>query len=276
MKAVYLPAHQAFLRYLEIPGADPPLLWLHGWQCTSTGELLEAAVQPVLSGRRSLLIDFLGHGYSDRPDAFGYTIEAHADTIVTLIDSLGLTDCGIVAHSMGGPVAIGVAAARPDVVSLLVLAEGGPDIADPDIAGPDPNETGRLDGQSEADYVATGYPKLLDDLAEDGVADPAGVSAAHLGITRVVDPRAIHREAASMDTTDERALASVLGGLAMPRWYLHGELSDPEPDYERFLADSGIGFRIVPGVGHPMGLQNPAGLAATVADVAAQSWLPAS
>jgi len=266
VKAVQLPTHEAFLRYLEIPGGDPPLLWLHGWQCTSSGELLEAAVQPSLSGRHSLLIDFLGHGYSDRPEKFGYTMEDHAHTIVTLIDALGLTECGIVAHSMGGTVAIHVAAARPDVVSLLVLAEGGPDIADPE-----PDDSGHLAGQSEADFLATGYAELLDDLAEAGLADPAGISAAHLGITRVVDPRAIHREAGSMDSTDERALASVLVGLRMPRWYLHGELSEPEPDYERFLAESGIGFRTVPGAGHAMGIQNPAGLAATVADVVAQS-----
>ena len=266
MKAVHLPAYEAFLRYLEIPGRDPPLLWLHGWQCTSSGELLEAAVQPSLSGRRSLLIDFLGHGYSDRPEKFGYTLEDHADTIVTLLDALGLMECGIVGHSMGGTVAIQVAAARPDVVSLLVLAEGGPDIADPE-----PDDSGHLSGQSEADYVATGYPELLGGLTVAALADPAGISAVHLGITRLVDPRAIHREAGSMDSTAERPLAAVLVGLAMPRWYLHGELSEPEPDYERFLAESGIGFRIVPAAGHPMGLQNPAGLAATVAGIVAES-----
>jgi pimeloyl-ACP methyl ester carboxylesterase len=190
MKAVHLPAHEAFLRYLEIPGGDPPLLWLHGWQCTSSGELLETAVQPSLSGRRSLLIDFLGHGYSDRPEKFGYTVEDHADTIVALLDALGLTECGIVGHSMGGTVAIQVAAARPDVVSLLVPAEGGPDIADPE-----PDDSAHQASQSEADYVATGYPELLGGLAEAGLADPAGIGAIHLGITRVVDPRAIHREA---------------------------------------------------------------------------------
>lgn len=270
MKAVHLPAHEAHVRYLEVPGGDPPLVWLHGWQCTSSGELLEAAVQPPLSGRRSLLIDLLGHGYSDRPERFGYTVEDHADVVVTLVDALGLTECGIVGHSMGGTVAIHVAAARPDVVSLLVLAEGGPDLADPE-----PDGAGHQASHSEVDYVATGYPELLGGLTEAALADPAGISAVHLGITRVVDPRAIHREAGSMDSTDERALATILVGLAMPRWYLRGELSEPEPDHERFLAESGIGFRIVPAAGHPMALQNPAGLAATVAEVIArsgQSW----
>ena len=269
MKAVYLPDQQSFLRFAEVPGADPPLLWIHGWQCTSTGELLETAVRPELSGRRSLLIDLLGHGYSDRPDSFSYSMKDHAATIVTLIDSLGLTGCGIVGHSMGASIAINVAAARPDVVSRLVLAEGGPEIAEPA-----PDDGGMMDGQSEADFVSTGYPELLAELADGGRADHAGVPAVHVGITRLVDPRAIHREAVSMDTDDDRELARVLVGLDIPRWYLQGELSDPEPEYEKFLADSGIGFRIVPGVGHPMGIQNPAGFAATVADVVAQSWTP--
>ena len=108
---------------------------------------------------------------------------------------------------------------------------------------------------------------MLAGLAETARADPAGISAAHLGITRVVDPRAIYREAG----TDERALAAVLVGLAMPRWYLRGEFSEAEPDYDRFLAESGIGLRIVPATGHAMGLQNPTGLAATVAEVVAES-----
>src|SRR4030095_3312069 len=60
VKALYLAEDRVSPRYIEIPGDDPPWLWLHGWQCSSTGELLPAAVQPPLRGRRSLLIDFLG------------------------------------------------------------------------------------------------------------------------------------------------------------------------------------------------------------------------
>src|SRR6476661_2651316 len=95
MKPFFLPDERAFLRYIEIPGDDPPLIWLHGWQCSSTGELLPAAVQPALRGRRSLLVDLLGHGYSDKPPAFEYSIEAHARTIVALLDELGIALCGL-------------------------------------------------------------------------------------------------------------------------------------------------------------------------------------
>src|SRR5258706_9102782 len=139
LKAIRLPGEGAFIRYMEIPGADPPLLWLHGWHCSSTGELLGAAVETALRGRRSLLIDFLGHGYSDKPHAFAYTTEAHAATITALIDDLGIVECGLIGHSMGGGVAVHVAAARPDVVSLLVMAEASIDAGDGD----------RFDSQTE-------------------------------------------------------------------------------------------------------------------------------
>ena len=261
MKTCYLPADQAFLRYVEIPGEGPPLLWLHGWLCTSTGELMPSAVQPPLRGRHSLLIDFLGHGYSDRPLDFAYNYAEHARTIVALIDSLGLTECGLIGHSMGGSVAVHVAAARPSVVSLLVMAEASID-ADEDDMG----------GQSEEQFVETGFAEMLGEQASAGLAQPTGTMAAHVGITRLVEPRAIYREAVSSARADAHAGRSLLPGLDMPRWYLMGSLSEPEPDLQRDLAGMGVGWKVVPDTGHPMGLQNPEGLAQTVAEVLATSW----
>jgi pimeloyl-ACP methyl ester carboxylesterase len=266
MKAFHLPGDRAFVRYIEIPGDDPPLLWLHGWQCSSTGELLPAAVQQPLAGQRSLLIDLLGHGHSDRPLGFEYTIEAHARTVVALIDGLGLARCGLIGHSMGGAVAVHVAAARPEVVSMLVLAE-----ASIDAGGEVP-----LEGQTEQDFVERGFAQLLAVQSREAEAQPGGLRAAHLGITRLVDPHAIHREAVSLEGGTNPPVRSLLAGLPMPSWYLIGELSGPEPDLERDLVAIGVGWRVVPGTGHPMGLQNPEGLAQTVADVLPPSWRPAT
>jgi len=262
VKAVYVAADRAFLRYLEVPGVDPALLWLHGWQCSSTGELLPAAVRAPLRGRRSLLIDFLGHGYSDKPPDFGYGLEDHARTIVEVIDSLGLGQCGLVGHSMGGAIAILVAAARPAVVSLLVLAE----------ANVDPEGDDGLEGLSEEEFVERGFPDQLASKLTDAMANPDGLGAAHLGITRLVEPRAVYREAVSMERERTPTLRSILGGLEIPRWYLNGELSDPDPDFDRGIAAMGVGLKVVPKTGHPMGLQNPEGFARTVADAVAASW----
>jgi pimeloyl-ACP methyl ester carboxylesterase len=262
MKALFLPTERAFLRYIEIPGEDPPLVWLHGWHCSSTGELMPAAVRAPLRGRRSLLVDFLGHGYSDKPLDFAYGIEDHARTVVELIDALGFDECGLLGHSMGGAVGVHVAIARPRIVSLLVMAEGNIDGG-----GEEP-----LDGQTEEQFVGRGFTELLEAQSKEAEAQPAGLRAAHLGITRLIEPRAIYREAVSMARETSPPIRSLLGALEIPRWYLQGEASDPEPDLQRDLEAIGVGWRVVPDTGHPMGLQNPEGLAQAVGDVLAASW----
>jgi pimeloyl-ACP methyl ester carboxylesterase len=261
VKATYLPGDRAFIRYIEIPGSDPPLLWLHGYQCSSTGELLPAAVQPPLRGRRSLLIDFLGYGYSDRPLDFGYTLTDHARTIVDVIDGLGLSACGLVGHSMGGGVATHVAAARPNVVSFLILAEGFIDAE-----GWEPE-----DGQTEEQFAERGFSELIESQTGEAEAEPGGLRATHLGITRLVEPRAIYRAEASMREGTDPSVRSLLRDLRLPRTYLIGELSDPDPEgLEADLAAMGIGWKVVPRTGHSMGLQNPAGLAEAIAEVEAE------
>lgn len=224
-------------------------------------ELLPAAVRAPLRGRRSLLVDFLGHGYSDRPLDFAYRLEDHARTIVALIDALGLADCGIVGHSMGGAVGAHVATARAGAVSVLIMAEGHIDGGGP-----------RLDGQTEDQFIESGFDELLEARVKSAEAQPDGVPAAHLGITRLVEPRALHREAESLGAETEPSIRSRLGALQIPRWYLQGAESDPEPDLQRDLAGLGVEWKVVPKTGHPMGLQNPEGFAQAVADVLAASW----
>jgi pimeloyl-ACP methyl ester carboxylesterase len=262
MKPVYLSDEGAFIRYIEIPGADPPLLWLHGWQCSSSGELMPAAVQPHLHGRRSLLIDFLGHGYSDRPPAFPYTREAHARTIVALIDALGLAECGLVGHSMGGAVAVHVAADRPAIVSLLIMAEGAIDAG-----GDEP-----FGGVTEEQFAVHGFRELLEAQSKEAEAHPAGLLAAHLGITRVADPVALHREGVSLQRGTDPSVRSLLGNLQTPRWWLQGELSDTDPELQSEVAAMGVKWKIVPGTGHAMGIQNPEGLAQAVSEAVTASW----
>ena len=263
MKPHYLPDDRAFLRYIEVPGDDPPLLWLHGWQCSSTGELLPAAVQAPLRTRRSLLIDFLGHGYSDKPLHFAYGLEDHARTIVALIDALGLSECGLVGHSMGGGVAIHVAAARATIVSLLIMAEGAIDAGGEE----------RLGGQTEEQFVERGFSELIDKPVDGGgsgnqpVCEPP-ISASP-GSSSLA--RSIARPLRCNEGRDP-SVRSLLGKLEMPRWYLVGELSDPEPDLQHDLGAMGVGWKVVPKSGHPMGLQNPDGLAQTIAEVLATSW----
>jgi len=104
------------------------------------------------------------------------------------------------------------------------------------------------------------------------VVDPHGIRAAHLGITRLVDPRALHREGGSLAHGTTPPVRSLLGRLKMPRWYLQGALSDPEPNLESDLAAMGVSWKVVPRTGYQMGPQNPEGLARAVADSVSRAW----
>ena len=226
--------------------------------CSSTGELIQVAVQPELVSRRHLLIDLLGHGYSDRPADFGYTLEDHARTIAALIDHLALTECVVIGHSMGGGVGILVASARPQIVSLLIMAEG--------TIGVDPDAPGPIATQSEQEFVELGFGDLLDAETAEAEAHPDGLRAAHLGITRLVAPHALYRADVARGRETDPPLRSSLRDLPMPRWYLDGAESEP-PGPRGDLEAAGVEFRVVPDTGHVMPLQNPRGLAQTIAEI---------
>ena len=72
------------------PSGTTSLPWRHGWQRSSTGELVPAAVPlppAPLRGRRSPLIDFLGHGYSAKPHDFARDVSR----ITRTTEAMGLT-----------------------------------------------------------------------------------------------------------------------------------------------------------------------------------------
>jgi pimeloyl-ACP methyl ester carboxylesterase len=127
MDSLLLEPPGGYLRHLEFPGDDVPLVWLHGLGGAASADFAPVVASPPLIGRRSLLIDLFGHGNSDGPEEFGYTLEGHAHSVSQLLDHLSLKGCAVVGHSMGGSVAITLAALRPDLVSRLIIAEGNLD-----------------------------------------------------------------------------------------------------------------------------------------------------
>ena len=262
MRAHYAEDAEGFLRYLEIPGDDPPILWLHGVLCASTAELAPAAVQEPLAGRRSLLIDLIGYGFSDRPQQFGYSLADHARTVVSLLDGLQLDRCYLVGHSMGGTIAALVAAQRPQAVAALIMAEAN---LEPDVEG---GISGSIAGQSEEQFAASGLAQLIHAQEQLALQDHSGIPAAHLGMVRILSARAVHRSARSLARGTDPTVRSLLKGLPMPRFYLYGELSEftaNELEAKEDLQANGVEYLAVPKAGHPMGLQNPYGLAERVA-----------
>ncbi len=96
-----------------------PVVFLHGLSAWMDFWRLQLA--PVAEKRRVLALDLPGYGGSDAPDA-PYTPSWFADIIVAWLDTLGVEQVDIVAHSMGGHVALNFAARYPERVRRLVLS----------------------------------------------------------------------------------------------------------------------------------------------------------
>ena len=103
-----------------IPTASRCVL-IHG----SMGSLhmWEGWARELASKARLISVDLPGHGLTGAWPRDEYTIEAYADFIEVLVDTLNLDRFVLVGHSMGGAVAWTFAATRPDRVSQLILVD---------------------------------------------------------------------------------------------------------------------------------------------------------
>lgn len=100
------------LRYLDV-GKGRPVLLLHGNPTWSY--LWRNLVRDLVEeGRRCIVIDHLGCGYSDKPQDFSYCLENHIANCLLLVELLGLEDCDMVVHDWGGAIGMGVATWAPE------------------------------------------------------------------------------------------------------------------------------------------------------------------
>lgn len=99
-----------------------------------------------------LAVDLRGQGDSNAPDT-GYSVNDMADDVADLIDHFGLTgapdrDFVLVGHSMGGKVALALAARRPTGMRSLVLLAPSPPSPEPI---PDETRNRLLETQGQRD-----------------------------------------------------------------------------------------------------------------------------
>lgn len=90
------------------------------------------AVEASLRDRyRILCYDKRGHGLSDGPAA-GWGMQENVHDLAALMDRLGLDSAAVCGLSVGGLIAQGLAAERPDLVRLLILSDTAAKIGSPD------------------------------------------------------------------------------------------------------------------------------------------------
>jgi pimeloyl-ACP methyl ester carboxylesterase len=104
------------------PGpAAPPVLMLHG---SGPGVTALANWRPVIpslsAGRRVIAPDQLGFGGTATGEPRTYGRKAWTGHALALLDTLGLDTVDIIGNSMGGAIALSIAAARPQAVRRIV------------------------------------------------------------------------------------------------------------------------------------------------------------
>src|SRR3984893_8334078 len=98
-----------------------PRVLIHG----SIGSLYEweGWARELAAQARLISVDLPGHGLTGAWPRDEYTVEAYADFIEVLVDTLNLDRFVLAGHSLGGAVAWTFAATRPDRVSQLILID---------------------------------------------------------------------------------------------------------------------------------------------------------
>jgi pimeloyl-ACP methyl ester carboxylesterase len=240
----------ASLRYHDLPGDGPPLLFVHGLGCASSCDYPRVAADPALAGRRMLLIDLLGFGFSDRPGEFSYTVDGHAQSIAALVGHLAIDAVDLFGHSMGGSVAIMAAGLLGKRIRHLVVGE-------PNLEPGGGRMSRTIAAMSEAEYVARGHDEVVRTSRSDG----ADVWAASLSLSA---PYAAHRGATSLVRGSDPTWRALLVGLTISRTLIVGEATPPHADSDR-LPHEGVKVSFVPEAGHSMAWENPSGLAAAIA-----------
>lgn len=125
--------HAEHSRFIQIDGrrvhyqeagdeAAPPVILIHGF-CASTFVWSDCLLPIASAGLRVIASDLIGFGFSEKPSAGEYTIDAQARMIVRLMERLGIGRATVIGSSYGGAVAASIALDYPERVERLVLVD---------------------------------------------------------------------------------------------------------------------------------------------------------
>ena len=99
---------------------SPPLVFVHG--IGSNGRFWSSQVEHFRRRHRVLAVDLRGHARSDSPEQ-AYTIRGFADDVGWVCSELGVELPLVIGHSLGGLVALELAATRSAAVAAVVLID---------------------------------------------------------------------------------------------------------------------------------------------------------
>jgi pimeloyl-ACP methyl ester carboxylesterase len=118
-ETVVVDGSSVYVRRTPGPAAGEPALYVHGLGGSSTNWTDLAG---VLRGHvDGTALDLHGFGWSDPAPRGNYSLSMHGRTVMRLIERLDRGPVHLFGNSMGGAVAVLLAARRPDLVRTLTL-----------------------------------------------------------------------------------------------------------------------------------------------------------
>ncbi|MGH8926724.1 MAG: alpha/beta fold hydrolase [Acidimicrobiia bacterium] len=246
--------------HIRTAGSGDPVLLIHDFDLA--GGYQWSAMQEPLAGHRLLMPDLVDFGFSARPGQTGrlHTVVGQAETMLALLDELGIRNVSVVGAGLGGSIAAQMAALAPDVVDRLVLIA-------PEIYGPEPTWESTLyrlptvgdamtytfigaGAQAETRYVAGcptgGYCPSAETRATR--ASAAKVSGTTDSLT------------ALFNTPLASTLPDGLSAIEAPTLILWGDGDTVTPlnqGEQLAVAVAGSELLVVPGAGHRPHLEDP-------------------
>jgi haloalkane dehalogenase len=114
----FLDLDGARIHYVD-EGSGSTLLLLHG---NPTWSFLYRKIIAALKDEyRCVALDFPGYGMSTAAPGYGFTPREHSQILERFVERLGLTDLAIMVQDWGGPIGLGFAGRRPELVRGFII-----------------------------------------------------------------------------------------------------------------------------------------------------------
>ena len=215
---------------------------------------------------RIVLYDKRGHGLSEMGDS-PYSIDDHVADLAALLDDLAVENAIVCGLSVGGLIAQGLTASRPELVSGLILCDTAHKIGTPEAWAE--RMAAIEDGgiASIADAILERW--FTEDFRE---SDPIALTGWHAMLTRTPKEGYLGTCAALRDAdfTEEAKQIKV------PTLCVVGEEDGATPpELMRRTADliPGAGYEVIAGAGHLPCIEQPAALAGLIETFAKENGL---
>jgi pimeloyl-ACP methyl ester carboxylesterase len=176
-------------------GPSPTLVFVHGWMCK--GSYWDAQVEAFGADHGTVVLDLGGHGASGA-ERDVWDLDVMAADVQAVLDHFDLHEVILVGHSMGGPVSLKVAAARPERVVGIV---GVDTLHDAEFRWPAEALEPFL-AQLEADWNGT-MKRFIDQMFVDNTSSVAMLVAADMDDTNARVGLALMRSYAALVMTED-------------------------------------------------------------------------